>query len=246
MLIKDAGFLRLDRPAAAPGRRARRAGADRAARVGSEQRGSRSWLTGGSRSGCSSMYLRVPRTPFVGNYVAREGVLSTDVLSGQPARRDPERRSSTCSSSLGSIAGILVVLAAVPFLVDLPRRVRERDIRAAGSGRRGPRVRHRRLRGRLLARDRHRAPGLRPLRAAGAAAHRAPRAPRRRGATSAPWRPVGTRDGSGPASRSRSCSSSVSRTPRTARRSTAPAGRSRSWRPRRASSRCRSAAASSG
>ena len=96
-----------------------------------------------------TMYVRVPRTPFVGNYVAREGVLSTDVLAGNR----PDVIPSALFNLLvvvGSISGIVIVLAAVPFLIDLPRRVRERDFDARGPAVARARVRHRRLRGRVL------------------------------------------------------------------------------------------------
>ncbi len=77
-----------------------------------------------------TMYARVPRTPFVGNYVAREGVLSTDVLAGQRPDVIP-RPIFNLLVVAGSLAGMVIVLAAVPFLMDLPRRFRERDIEPA-------------------------------------------------------------------------------------------------------------------
>ncbi|MGZ4801154.1 MAG: hypothetical protein ACXV9P_00985 [Acidimicrobiia bacterium] len=70
---------------------------------------------------------RVPRTPFLGNYVAREGVLSTDVLSGR--RPDLFPRSVFLSLAVvASISGMLIVLAAVPFFTELPRRLRGREL----------------------------------------------------------------------------------------------------------------------
>jgi hypothetical protein len=125
LLIKDAGFLRLTGllllpvvVLAGPVLIARRAW--------EASRELTAVLTGGMAVWLVVMYARVPRTPFVGNYVAREGVLSTDVLSGN--RPDVIPRSLfDLLVVLGSAAGILVVLAAVPFLTDLPRRWRERD-----------------------------------------------------------------------------------------------------------------------
>ena len=68
-------------------------------------------LTGAMAVWLVVMYARVPRTPFVGNYVAREGVLSTDVLSGQ--RPDVIPRSLfDLLVVLGSAAGILVGVVA--------------------------------------------------------------------------------------------------------------------------------------
>ena len=66
--------------------------------------------------------LRVPRTPFVGNYVARDGVLSDVVLAGTRPDVIPSS-SSSLLVLLASISGMLIVLAAVPFVADLPRRV---------------------------------------------------------------------------------------------------------------------------
>jgi hypothetical protein len=126
MLIKDAGFLRLTGllllpvvALAGPVAIVRRAWAASSRLTIGLTIIAGAWL--------AVMYARVPRTPFVGNYVAREGVLSTDVLAGN--------RPNVIPSSLfnllvivGSLAGIVIVLAAVPFLMDLPRRVRERDV----------------------------------------------------------------------------------------------------------------------
>lgn len=73
------------------------------------------------------MYARVPESPFVGNYVAREGVLSIVVLAGNR----PDVIPSWLFDSLvvlGSIAGMLIVLSAVPCVMDMPRRIRERDL----------------------------------------------------------------------------------------------------------------------
>lgn len=72
-------------------------------------------------------YIRVPRSPFLGNYVARNGVLASDVLAGSRPDVIPHAIFNVLVV-LASIAGILIVLAAVPFLADLPRRVREREM----------------------------------------------------------------------------------------------------------------------
>ena len=73
------------------------------------------------------MYFRVPESPFVGNYVAREGVLSIVVLAGNRPDVIPAWLFDLLVV-IGSLAGMLIVLAAVPFVMDLPRRVRERDL----------------------------------------------------------------------------------------------------------------------
>jgi hypothetical protein len=73
------------------------------------------------------MYFRVPESPFVGNYVAREGVLSIVVLAGNRPDVIPSALFDLLVV-LGSIAGMLIVLSAVPFVTDLPRRIRERDL----------------------------------------------------------------------------------------------------------------------
>jgi hypothetical protein len=73
-----------------------------------------------------AMYIRVPKTPFVGNYIARDGVLSEVVLAGNRPDVIPPALFDLLVV-LGSVAGMLIVLAAVPFVVDLPRRLRERD-----------------------------------------------------------------------------------------------------------------------
>jgi hypothetical protein len=77
-----------------------------------------------------AMYVRVPKTPFVGNYVARDGVLSEVVLAGNRPDVVP-RALFELLVVLGSVAGMLIVLTAVPFVADLPRRIRERDISIA-------------------------------------------------------------------------------------------------------------------
>lgn len=73
-----------------------------------------------------AMYIRVPSSPFVGNYVARDGVLSDVVLAGNRPDVIP-RELFDLLVVVGSISGIVMVLAAVPFLAGIPRRVRERN-----------------------------------------------------------------------------------------------------------------------
>ncbi len=89
-------------------------------------------LTTGMVLWLGATYLRVDDSPFLGNYVARHGVLSDDVLSGD--RTDVIPRSLfDLLVVLGSIAGIVIVLAAIPFLTELPARLRERrslDVRS--------------------------------------------------------------------------------------------------------------------
>jgi hypothetical protein len=126
LLIKDAGFVRLTGllllpviVLAGPVLIARRAWEASRQLTGVLTVGMAAWL--------AVMYARVPRTPFVGNYVAREGVLSIDVLGGNRPDVIPGALFDLLVL-VGSAAGILVVLAAVPFLVELPRRWRERDL----------------------------------------------------------------------------------------------------------------------
>lgn len=77
------------------------------------------WLVG--------TYFRVPSTPFLGNYVARDGVLSDVVLAG--TRPDVIPRSVfNVLVGFGSIAGMLIVLAAVPCIVGLTRQLRSRTM----------------------------------------------------------------------------------------------------------------------
>jgi hypothetical protein len=129
MFIKDAGFLRLAGllllpvvVLAGPVAIVRRAWAASSRLTTVLTIGMVVWLV--------TMYARVPRTPFVGNYVAREGVLSIDVLAGNRPDVIP-RPLFNLLVVVGSLAGIVIVLAAVPFLMDLPRRVRERDVAPA-------------------------------------------------------------------------------------------------------------------
>jgi hypothetical protein len=76
----------------------------------------------------AALYFHVPERPFVGNYVARDGVLAHDVSSG--SRPDVVPRSVfEIMVVVGSIGAVLLVLAAVPFLVDLCERLRSRRFR---------------------------------------------------------------------------------------------------------------------
>ncbi len=126
VFIKDAGFLRLAGllllPVvllAGPAKILRRAW--------DAGRNLTTLLTSGMVVWLAVTYARVPQTPFLGNYVAREGVLSSDVLSGDRPDVIPSGIFDLLVI-LASISGILIVLAAVPFLTDLPRRVREREV----------------------------------------------------------------------------------------------------------------------
>jgi hypothetical protein len=72
-------------------------------------------------------YLRVPKTPFVGAYLTRDGVLSLFVMGGNR----PDLMPSWMYDVLvvvGSLAGIVLALAIVPFLVALPRRWKSREL----------------------------------------------------------------------------------------------------------------------
>lgn len=126
-LIKDAGFLRLTGllllpviVLAGPVTIVRRAWAASANLTTALSGLLALWL--------AVMYFRVQRTPFVGNYVAREGVLSTDVLAGNRPDVIPHALFDLLVL-VGSIGGIIVVLAAVPFVMDVPHRIRARELR---------------------------------------------------------------------------------------------------------------------
>jgi hypothetical protein len=75
----------------------------------------------------ATSYLRMPNNPFVGNYVARDGVLSFLVLRGDR----PDVMPSTVFNLLvvlGSLSAVVIVLTVVPFLAAVPRRIRDRDL----------------------------------------------------------------------------------------------------------------------
>jgi hypothetical protein len=131
MFIKDAGFLRLVGllllPVvilAGPVAIARRAWAASANLTTLLTSGMVLWLV--------ATYWRVDDSPFLGNYVARHGVLSDDVLSGTRTDVIP-RGIFDLLVVLASIAGILIVLAAVPFVTELPRRYRARELLDVGN-----------------------------------------------------------------------------------------------------------------
>jgi hypothetical protein len=126
MVTKIAGFLRLIGLLILPVvvlagpigivRRAWRASAALTTLIAS---GAALWLAG--------TYVHLPSVPFVGNYLARDGVLSNMVLGG---KRPPVIPASIYDLLvlLGSLSAVVLVLVAVPFLADLPRRVRDREL----------------------------------------------------------------------------------------------------------------------
>jgi len=71
-------------------------------------------------------YVRSSTTPFVGNYIDRFGVLSNDVLQGKRIPVMPTMLFDALSV-IGSVAGVLIAVALVPFIIGLARRVRERS-----------------------------------------------------------------------------------------------------------------------
>ena len=78
-------------------------------------------LTSGTALWLAASYLRLPKNPFVGNYVARDGVLSYLVLRG----RRPDVMPSAAFDALvvlGSISAVLIVLTAVPSSNRYPGR----------------------------------------------------------------------------------------------------------------------------
>jgi hypothetical protein len=124
--IKDAGFLRLVALLISPVillagpvrvvQRAWRASTNLTAVVGTL---TALWLL--------ATYLRVPKTPFVGAYLTRDGVLSLFVMGGRRADVIPSWMYDLLVV-VGSLAGIVLALALVPFLASLPRRLRSREI----------------------------------------------------------------------------------------------------------------------
>jgi hypothetical protein len=76
------------------------------------------WLAG--------TYLRTPRAPFVGAYLTRDGVLSLFVMGGNRPDVIPSEVYNLLVV-VGSLAGIVLALALVPFLVALPGRLRSRE-----------------------------------------------------------------------------------------------------------------------
>ena len=77
------------------------------------------WLAG--------TYLRVPRAPFVGAYLTRDGVLSLFVMGGNRPDVIPSELYDLLVV-FGSVAGIVLALALVPFLTALPGRLQSREL----------------------------------------------------------------------------------------------------------------------
>ncbi len=88
-------------------------------------------VTGGTAVAVSAWmavtYVRNPATPFVGNYLDRHGVLAEDVLTG---RRLPVIPAWTFDilALVGSVAAVVLLLAAVPFTMTIRRRIADRDV----------------------------------------------------------------------------------------------------------------------
>ena len=80
----------------------------------------------GAAVGLAATFLRSTHVPFVGNYVDRLGVLSSDVLAGHRANVMP----SIWFDALvivGSLGGVLLALAVVTPLCEAWSRLRDRD-----------------------------------------------------------------------------------------------------------------------
>ncbi|HEX4776373.1 MAG TPA: hypothetical protein VFW74_06350 [Acidimicrobiia bacterium] len=84
---------------------------------------------GGSALLLAAIYVHVPKRPFVGNYVSRDGVLTSDVMTGSRPDVVP-RAVFDLMVLVGSLAAVLVVLALVPAAVDAWRRLRRRELAA--------------------------------------------------------------------------------------------------------------------
>ncbi|MSO38232.1 MAG: hypothetical protein EXQ69_08290 [Acidimicrobiia bacterium] len=77
-------------------------------------------------------YVRVPAVPFVGNYIDRHGVLADDVLIGHRVlngERPPVIPTYLFDllALIGSVGGLLLALAAVPYVVRLASRLQSRE-----------------------------------------------------------------------------------------------------------------------
>jgi hypothetical protein len=125
-VIKDAGFLRLVAllispvvVLAGPVRIVRRAWAASRNLTAVVATLTAIWL--------AATYWRVPKTPFVGAYLTRDGVLSLFVMGGNRADVIPSWMYDLLVV-VGSLAGIVLALAIVPFLVALPARIRSREL----------------------------------------------------------------------------------------------------------------------
>jgi hypothetical protein len=89
------------------------------------------WVLGGASAlVLAGIYLHVPQRPFVGNYVTRDGTLSTDVLPGVRPNVMPSAVFDLLVL-LGSLSVVLLVVALVPWLVEARDRVRRRDLAPA-------------------------------------------------------------------------------------------------------------------
>jgi hypothetical protein len=126
MFTKDAGFLRLTGLLilpmvilAGPVRIVRRAWRASENLTTIFALGAALWL--------AAAYVHLPSVPFVGNYLARDGVLSIMVLGGHRPDVIPSGLYDFLAL-LGSLAGVLLIVATVPFFADLPRRRRERSL----------------------------------------------------------------------------------------------------------------------
>jgi hypothetical protein len=71
------------------------------------------------------IYVRVTATPFVGNYVARDGVLARAVLEGDRPDVVP-RAVFDLMVLVASVAAVLLTVAVVPWVCETWRRVRDR------------------------------------------------------------------------------------------------------------------------
>ncbi|HZR14267.1 MAG TPA: hypothetical protein VFC33_13585 [Acidimicrobiia bacterium] len=89
------------------------------------------WLTVLCALLLAAIYFHVPKRPFVGNYVSRDGVLTTDVMTGTRPNVVP-RAVFDLMVLVGSLAAILLVLALVPALMEGGRRLRRRDLAPPG------------------------------------------------------------------------------------------------------------------
>jgi hypothetical protein len=89
------------------------------------------WVLGGAAAlVLAGIYLHVPQRPFVGNYVTRDGTLSTDVLPGVRPNVMPSAAFDLLVL-LGSVSAVLLVVALVPWLVEARDRVRRHDFAPA-------------------------------------------------------------------------------------------------------------------
>lgn len=83
------------------------------------------FLTIATGAGLVFSYVLDPSVPFVGNYFDRLGVLADDIIHGQRPEIMP-RTLFNAFALLGSLASIVLVLAAVPFVHEMNARWQER------------------------------------------------------------------------------------------------------------------------